>query len=489
MHQDTKTSDDIRRNDKLTKMIESSLSEVVNRFIVDTQNQNEKRNTIENGLTEVVQQLAGNQVSSSLGLIAALRGYAVTQNRLLLSEYYNERGIVQTLVDTPVDDALRGGLDISCKELDSHDLEDFNGFLEEAEVLSSYGQGIKWARLFGGGGVLINCGQNPLQPLNMDKIKKDSPLEFYAVDRLELTYQTNANLLDQYEKNNMEYPYNYYGKQLHRSHVIKMKGREAPSIIRGQYMGWGTSVMEHLVQSLNLFSKNADIVYELLDEAKIDVFKIEGFNSALATPKGSQDVARRIQLAAQLKNFQNALAVDKNDDFTQKQISFSGLGEILDQIRIGMASDCHMPLTKLFGIASAGLINNGDDIENYNNMVTTEIRSKFRRQLRLMLEIAFRKFFGFAPSSLSFQFKTLRELSPKEKSEVDTQQLNRVIAAFQNGLMLSDAAVDQINALHIFRLPLNKGEALSIEDLQKIRGNTPAPTVPGYGAGTSVVTT
>jgi hypothetical protein len=464
MHEDTKKGDDIRRNAQVMKVLQ-------------------------NGLTDVIELVAGNQLSSANGMINALRGYAITQNRLLLSEYYNERGIVQTLVDTPVDDALRGGLDIYCPELDIQDIEMFNQYLEEEDILMTYAQAIKWARLFGGGGIIINCGQNPMGQIDLDKITTTTPLEFYAVDRWELGYQTNGQFLDQFNVNDVEKPYNYYGKQLHRSHVLKVKGREAPSLLRGQYMGWGVSVIEHLVQSLNLFTKNADVVYELLDEAKIDVFKIQGFNSSLATPAGSQAVAQRIALAAQLKNYQNALAVDKEDDFAQKQISFSGLGEILDQIRIGMASDCHMPVTKLFGIQGTGIVNNGDDIENYNNMVTSEIRSKHRKTLNQMLGICFRKVFGFAPTSLHFKFKPLRELAPKEVSEVETQQLNRILAAFQNGLMLSDAAVKQINAQHLFKLPVDSEEALSLEDIQKVRGNTPAPTVPGYGAGTSVVTT
>ena len=416
-------------------------------------------------------------------------GFAnITNNRSLLSEAYTDQGILQLVVDQPVDDAIRGGLKIRSPELDDDDILALQEDLEEHADLETYAQGRKWGRLYGGGGLIINAGQDPTVPFDIERIGKKTPLEFYPVDRWELGAPLTGSPVDQYKPMfNSELPFLYYGHPVHHSAVLKFKGKEAPSMFRSLYMGWGMSELERLIRSYNLYTKNQNVVFEMLDESKIDVFGIQGFNSALASATGTQDVAKRVALAAQMKNFQNALVMDAVDTYTQKQLTFSGLSEILSQIRIGMASDCHMPLTKLFGITPTGLGNN-DDLENYNCMVETEVRSKDRRHITTILKCRARKLFGFTPR-LFWQYQPLRELSPLDQSTVQTQKLNRILAAFAQGLMTGEMAAVQINAENIFPHPILPEEVMSLEEVMETRESKPAPITPGYGAGTSVVTT
>ena len=412
----------------------------------------------------------------------------LTNNRALLSNLYTEQGILQHLVDVPPDDAVRGGLDIRSPELSDDDITALQDYIEEEAILQKYAQARKWARLFGGAGLIINAGQGRLDQFDIDKIKTTTPLEFYPVDRWELMAPLSGSPVDQFKPMfKGDEPFQYYGHALHQTHVLKFKNKEAPSFIRSMYMGWGMSELERLVRSYNMFLKNNNVIYELLDEAKIDVFGITGFNSSMATSAGTKLVADRVSMAARLKNFQSALVMDSTDTYEQKQLTYSGLAEILSQVRIGIASDCRMPLTKLFGITPSGLGNN-DDVENYNSMVETEIRSKDRPELNKLLKICFRKVFGFVPA-FHFSFKNLRELSPIDESTVKTQKLNRILAGYTNGIITGEQAAIQINAEHIFPHPIKPNEVMSYDDLMEARQSKPAPMVPGYGAGTSVVTT
>jgi phage-related protein (TIGR01555 family) len=245
---------------------------------------------------------------------------------------------------------------------------------------------------------------------------------------------------------------------------------EAPSLIRGYFMGWGMSELERLVRSFNQFLKHQNVVFELLDEAKIDVFKIDGFSANLMSDQGTQKTAKRIQLAAQLKNFQNALTMDKNDDYEQKQISFSGLSEILNEIYKGIANDTHMPISKLFGTHPSGLNAADDDLENYNAMVETEIRSKIKSGLLEMLKISCQKIFGFVPETIDFTFKPLRILSHEQEETVKNNKLERILKAEQSGIFSAEKAVEMLNAEKIFPLDLNPHESMSLEELADLKG-------------------
>ena len=104
----------------------------------------------------------------------------------VLSELYVEHGIVQTLVDLPVDDAFRGGLEIICDEMDQEDLEDLNYRLERENILQEYIQAKKWTRLFGGGALLIINNDDPKTPFDVKNVKEGDKITFKPVDMWEL---------------------------------------------------------------------------------------------------------------------------------------------------------------------------------------------------------------------------------------------------------------------------------------------------------------
>ena len=271
----------------------------------------------------------------------------LTLNRILLSYAYMTHGVLQTAIDQPVEDAFRGGIVVQSDELDPEDIQMLQDYMEECKVIKEIKDVMKWAKLFGGAGLIINSDQDPKEELDMDAITDKSPLSFIAADRWELT-------LNFIQEDEVPCPFNYYGQPIHKSRVIKVMGKEAPSFIRKRLQGWGMSEVERMIRDVNQYVKNQDVIYELLDEAKIDVWHIEGFNSKFLSTAAQSSMNQRLNLATLLKNYHRAIVMDKEDDYEQKQIAFSGLAEMLNQIRIGMAAAVRMPMTKLFGLSASG---------------------------------------------------------------------------------------------------------------------------------------
>lgn len=391
----------------------------------------------------------GPQISSADSLFDNNRWYLISNLRQLLSQVYVEHGIVQTLVDQPVDDAFRAGFEIKTNQLDSDDKEQLMIYAKRNRVIDNIMGGEKWKRLYGGGAIVLLTNQNPKAPMRYDLIGPDTPLEFRAVDMWELYYDvqnTSGSLAVGHELGaNLSDHYDYYGSQVHHSRVLRMVGKEAPSFIRPRLRGWGMSELERLVRSLNQYLKNQDVLFDLLDEAKVDVYKIKGYNNALMNQSGTNQIAKRIQFANQVKDYNNAITMDSQDDYEQKQITFSGLGEVMLQIRQGIAADLKMPMTKLFGISSAGFNSGEDDIENYNSMIEGEVRRKVEWIVVDCLKICCQKLFGFMPDDLMIEWAPLRVLSAKDEEEVKNSQFTRVISAFSTGLMSAQEAKEAFN--------------------------------------------
>jgi phage-related protein (TIGR01555 family) len=395
----------------------------------------------------------GVQLSQIDTLYINNRWYLISNYRQLLSQIYVEHGIIQTLVDQPVDDGFRAGFEIKSSQLDANDIEKILIYCERHRVIDSIMQGVKWGRLFGGGGILIITNENPRTPFDIRRLNDRTPLEIRPVDMWEL-YSDRQNIEgrtmletdegDVLDDGSDEF-YDYYGHKIHHTRVHRITGKAPPSFIRPRLRGWGMSEVEKVVRSLNQYMKNQDVVFDLLDEAKIDVYKIKGFNSALATANGTRRVSERIQHANVLKNYNHALTMDAEDDYIQKQVTFSGLAEVLVQIRQGIAADLKMPMTKLFGISSAGFSSGEDDIENYNSMIESEVRAKTKFLVVDMLQIVCQKLFGFVPDDLMIEFNPLRILNAKEEEEVKNHQFNRVMSSYQSGLIDALETKEAIN--------------------------------------------
>lgn len=356
----------------------------------------------------------------------------ISNFRSILSEAYAEYGIVQTLVDQPVADAFRTGFNIITDDLDDSQKRKLQNYLERERIIQTIQEACNWARLYGGGGVLVITDQNPSLPMDVSKIHKDSPLEFKAADMWEL--YSDIPMWNPWEEDREELLFNYYGVRVNRSRVFPICGKKAPSFIRQRLRGWGMSELERVVRSINSYLKNQDLIFELLDEAKVDVFQMNGFNTAMLTPQGTRVAEKRIQTANTLKSYLNALILDTNDKYDQKQLSFNGLSDILNQIRQGVAADLKMPMTKLFGVSSAGFNSGEDDIENYNSMIESEIRSKVKFIVIQVLEICCQKLFGFVPEDMTIEFKSLRMLSAEQEENMKNSQFNRLIMAVTNNV-------------------------------------------------------
>lgn len=415
------------------------------------------RNSFDGLITFLGQGVApgqGQTISQTYTMYLNLRWYLISNNLQLLSQSYVEHGIVQTLIDQPVDDGFRPGFEIKTSQLDANEIEELEYFAEQHQVIANIAQGAKWARLYGGGGTIIMNGQDPKTPLKPENLKEGEPFKFRAIDMWELysnIMNTNADITLQLD-DTPEF-YSYYGIQVHPSRVQLIKGKQAPSFIRPRLRGWGMSEVERLIRSLNSYLKNQDVIFELLDEAKVDVYRMKGFNEALMNADGTKKIARRIQGANQIKNFQNALTMDKDDEYEQKQMNFSGLGEMLLQIRQGVAADVKMPMTKLFGISSAGFNSGEDDIENYNSMIESEVRAKVKFIIVQALQICCQIKFGFIPDDLKIVWKPLRILSAEQEEAVKTQQYNRTMSAYQSGLIPAKET----------KMAINKASLLPIE--------------------------
>ena len=389
------------------------------------------RDRIDNSLTELTLGLkayaTGGSQLSGLGTLAYSNNYGlISQQRIILTYLYTGNGIFQTAVHVPIQDAIGKGITIESGELAPDEIDEIIDWMEEKGAWGAIEQGEAWARLFGGGGIIINTpDKDTTKPL---RLKENTTVEFIDFDRWMITGNPDDDTI------------RLNGVEIHRSRIIFMKGKPAPNHVRQQLQGWGMSEGERMIRDLQLYLKTDDVLYEILDESKIDVYHIAGFANKLATVGGTSTIRQRIQEANKIKSYVNALVLDANEEFEQKSTTFTGLAEVKRENRIGVACALRMPMTKLFGISASGFSTGENDTDNYNEMVESEIRAKMRPAIRQCIEWACYNLWGYCPS-FRISFPSLKVLPEVEAAQVRESKANTILSLYDRGLVTSGKAI------------------------------------------------
>ena len=399
-----------------------------------------ERNELMNAFIEQKQRLLDNSLQALASAFGALRQDNITSlnplftsniyaplstNFTLLSYLYKTHGILQTMIDEPVLDAFRDGIELSSNELDSSDIGELEDFAEETGVWEALKSTLMWGALYGGAGLVINVGQDPEKPLEAKDVKRGN-LEFYDADRWEFSGAFRSAKT-----------FNFYGQKLDASRVLTYGGKRAPRLLRVTLAGWGMSEFERVVEDFNAWLRGRNVLYEILDKTNIDVYSLKDYASTLALPGGEQTIRTRIQATNMLKNFHNALILDSEDEYKNVPSHFQGMADIMRENRLGIACATRMPFTKLFGSSAGGggLANaSQDDMENYNAMITSRVRSPARPIIRKMLRLMQYAVFG-KEYDLSFAYKPLRILSAKEEEEIKSSKQTRYMSLYDKRLL------------------------------------------------------
>lgn len=436
---------------------------------------------LKNGLTSLATSMANEQIfpdipAVPLGINPTLgtapiqsanpmfynnRYYMITNMRSLLNEMYVEHGIIQTMIDQPVEDGFRGGFKIISSELSNDDIIELEKKIEETEAVEKLIEALKWNRLFGGAGLIINvAGEDPRDDFDIEAVGEGREIEFYSADRWELAnnpYILTPTLTPNGQRVK-DVNFNYYGIEINPSRVLILRGKPAPSLKRLQLQGWGMSELERLVSPMNKFLKNQNVIYELLDEAKLDVYSIDNYAGSVASGQ-EEAVKKRIMLTNYMKSYLNALILDADDKFDQKQMSMAGVSEVLREARYDIASAMKMPVTKIFGMSSAGFNSGDDDIENYNSMIERDVRTPSKNIIKTIVRLLCKATFDYIPEDIDIEFESLRIMKETEEEALKTSKYNRFRDLYVNGLITKGEFYDLLNQEDVIQQELKiKGD-------------------------------
>lgn len=213
---------------------------------------------------------------------------------------------------------------------------------------------------------------------------------------------------------------------------------------------WGESEIEAIYNEVIKRDNISGNIAALTFRANINYMETEGLDQLLGT--ANTEMQRRFYnlMAAQSimeSNFGTRI-INKGDAIHNTQYTFTGLSDVYDRIMMDVAGAARTPVTKLFGRSPAGLNATGEaDMQNYYDYIDglreTELRGIIERLIPVMALSAW----GMIPDDLEIDFPTMWAPDAKEIAEIAEKKTNAVLAVYQNDLIDSATAQQELQAL------------------------------------------
>ena len=343
----------------------------------------------------------------------------VTLGAQELASLYAGDGLAAKIVDLPAEEMVRAGFEIEGLQ-DSHPVA---SEVEGLRVLPAIATATKWARLFGGGliVILVNDGGDLTDPVNEERIKSVEQLRVY--DRYDATrysrYDDPADRRFGQTKLWQISPASGNPYVVHESRCVVVDGDQVPDRIRESYDGWGGSVINRIYRDLIRTGMSLEWGNALLERAQQGVHAIPGLAELLAQPDGEKMIVKRVNLVDMARSVNNTVVIDAEEKYTLESTPLSGVADIMDRMGLSLAAVAKIPESLLFGRQLGGLNSTGaSDLENWYARIGQEQQVTILPALDRIIGLIMRAQ-GVYTDDYLIKFKPLWVPSAKESAETE----------------------------------------------------------------------
>lgn len=431
------------------------------------------------GLTNVVSGLGTEKSKRSHNRFM----YSALNDWQQLDACYQSNWLASQIVDVPSEDMTREWRDIKCADADDIRAEE-----DRLGIPTAVNEALCWARLFGGGGILMLTGQPLDKPLDLNKIRKGDLQRVIVFDRWDMS----AMVMNQWNVLAANYLQPEFftirggAQQIHWTHFARFNGARLPLRQRAQLQGWGDSVLRKCLDDIMDLVSAKDGIAELMQEANIDVITRTGLADELASDQ-DEAITNRYAMFARMKSIVQLALLDGDEKLDRQTLNLSGVAPIIETFMTWISGAADIPVTRLFGTSAKGLNATGEgDMTNYHNSIRSKQTTQLDPGMRTLDEVLVRSALGYWPDDYNYVWNPLKQLDAAQQATARKTQADADIAYIdagviqvsqvQRNLQASEAyqfdpdQIDELEELedaNMFKEPVTvEGEATEVEPSQ-----------------------
>lgn len=381
----------------------------------------------------------------------------LTQRRDELMAMWIEDWIARKVCDRKSRDMTRRWREVRCNSLDAQKLDRYQQLERTLNVREQFRQASQWASLYGTAGVLM---VTDAEDLSLPLAENEQVKRLLVADRHSLS-SDGAKVFDVLSPDfGLSEFYRIKGSQrIHRSRLILIHAGELP--LSDPLREWGTSDLEHVYATIKRFDLLSLNIGELVNESKIDIFKMDGYSNKIAS--GLEDQVMAVMAATQrIKSISNSLMLDKDAEYERKELTFTGLSDLLVQFRNAVAGAADMPVTILFGQSASGFASGKEDLDAYYDSINGLQESRIRPALDRLDQVLCRQLFGQRPEDWWYEFPALKQLTDTERYTALQAFAQAMVLLIQNGVLREDQVASELKQSVLF-------DNVSDDDIEQLK--------------------
>lgn len=377
----------------------------------------------------------------------------ITRNRILLEWIHRGSWLGGVGVDVVADDMTRAGIEM-LGTLKPEQIEEINEEATSLAIWNSLNEGLKWARLYGGGlAVLMVDGQDFETPLRLNTIRKGQFRGILALDRWmvepslgDLITDLGPNLgLPKFYRVTQMAP-GLSGMRIHHSRCIRLEGIKLPYNQRLMEQMWGLSVFERFYDRMVAFDSASTGAAQLVYKAYLRTMKIDGMRDLVAAGgDAEQALVKYVDMARRFQGIEGMTVIDAKDDFTaDTHGGFSGLSDALAQFGQQLSGALGIPLVRLFGQSPLGFSTGETDLRNYYDTINQQQEKQLRVGITKIYRIMAASLGIEIPEGFKIKFCPLWQLTEGEKSEIASRDADTISKAEEAELIDKPTAMKEL---------------------------------------------
>jgi phage-related protein (TIGR01555 family) len=379
----------------------------------------------------------------------------LSRNRTLLEWIHRGSWIGGLAVDVVADDMTREGAEYVTEiPPDRQEVMD-----EEAIALNiwpSLSETVAWGRLYGGAiAVMLVDGQDMRTPLRVETVGRNQFRGVLTLDRWmvepsleDLVTDLGPTLgLPKYYRVTPAAPA-LRGVAIHHSRIaMRHVGVQLPYQQRLVENLWGISVLERLYDRMVSFDLASTAAAQLVNKSYLRTLSVENLRDVIsAGGQALNGLSAYVDMMRRFQGVEGITLIDARDKFeAQGHSAFSGLDDVLTQLGQQVSGALQIPMVRLLGQSPAGLNSTGEsDLRMYyDGLRKSQMHEMFLGVNTIYKLIARSK--GIAlPDNFSVGFKSLWQLTEKDKVEIGKTASEAVTAAHEAGLLSQKTALQEL---------------------------------------------
>jgi hypothetical protein len=233
---------------------------------------------------------------------------------------------------------------------------------------------------------------------------------------------------------------------IHPSRVIEFAGNELPDWrLAPLGGGWGDSILQTVEDTLKKFGVTLSGVSAMVNDAKMDVVKVQNLEQHLGNDKDTAALIKRFAVSNQNKSLYSLMLLDEKEEWERIKSEFAGLPDLLEKLLMIACGAGGVPVSRVMGqqggsggISAKGGSAGENDLRNYLDGVSTYQKTEMTPRMSLLDELIVRSAIGRYDPAMRYNWNALWQLTDSEKAEIAAKKAQAANTYVQAALFNED---------------------------------------------------